>query len=242
MDFWTRFAIHTVIVAIGLGLFLRTLYGRARVLQSVQWTNLFDKIPERIQALLVIGFGQKKFLIDKREKSAGWMHFFIFWGFTILGVRVATAFAQGWFGPEFHLPLLGVDMLGGPYLLLKDIIEVFVLVSISYALVRWLILHPHRLYGFRPAEDRLAGQDHVEAIVILCCIGGIMLTDLCYEAGRYIAYPDVAHVVAERGWTPVASTLASVLPLGAGGATLLSELGWWGHNLLILFMLNLLPL
>jgi len=242
MDFWTRFAIHTLIVAVGLGLFLRTLYGRARALQSVRWTDLFDKIPERIQALLVIGFGQQKFLIDKREKSAGWMHFFIFWGFTILGVRVATAFAQGWFGPEFHLPLLGVDMLGGPYLLLKDIIEVFVLVSIGYALTRWLILHPHRLYGFRPAEDRLAGQDHVEAIVILCCIGGIMLTDLFYEAGRYITYPDVPHVMAERWWTPVASTLASVLPVGPSGATVISEVGWWGHNLLILFMLNLLPL
>jgi len=103
MDFWTRFAIHTVIVAIGLGLFLRTLYGRARVLQSVQWTNLFDKIPERIQALLVIGFGQKKFLIDKREKSAGWMHFFIFWGFTILGVQVIHMFGRMFF-PDFTLP------------------------------------------------------------------------------------------------------------------------------------------
>jgi hypothetical protein len=161
----------------GLGSSCAPLYGWARVLQSVKWTNLFDKIPERIQALLVIGFGQKKFLIDKREKSAGWMHFFIFWGFTILGVRVATAFAQGWFGPEFHLPLLGVDMLGGPYLLLKDLMEVFVLVSIGYALTRWLVLHPHRLYGFRPAEDRLAGQDHVEAIVTLLH-RRIMLTDL----------------------------------------------------------------
>jgi hypothetical protein len=135
MDFWTRFAIHTVLVAIGLGLFARTLYGRGRALLSARWTDLFDNIPARIQALLVFGFGQKKFLIDKRERSAGWMHFFIFWGFTILGVRVTTAFAQGWFGTEFHLPLLGIDMLGGPYLLLKDLIEVFVLVSIGYALV-----------------------------------------------------------------------------------------------------------
>ena len=108
--------------------------------------------------------------------------------------------------------------------------------------MRWLILHPHRLYGFRPAEDRLAGQDHVEAIVILCCIGGIMLTDLCYEAGRYIAQPGVATVVAERWWTPVASSLAKVLaPIGPSAATWISEGGWWGHNLLILFMLNLLP-
>ncbi len=242
MEIGARFVIHTLLVLVGLGLFLRTVYGRGMALMSVRPTNLFDKIPERIQALLVLGFGQKKFLIDEREKSAGWMHFFIFWGFTILGLRVATAFAQGWFGLEFHFPLLGADMLGGPYLLLKDVIEVFVLVSISYALVRWLIIHPHRLYGFRPAEDRLAGQDHVEALVILCCIGGIMITDLCFEAGRYIAHGDVAHIAQERAWTPVASTLASVLPLSPSGATGLYEFGWWGHNLLILFMLNLLPL
>jgi Fe-S oxidoreductase len=243
MEIGARFVVHTLLVFVGLGFFLRTLYGRARALMSTRWTDLFDNIPARIQALLVFGFGQKKFLIDQRERSAGWMHFFIFWGFTILGVRVMTAFAQGWFGFDFHLPLLGVDMLGGPYLLLKDLIEVFVLVSISYALVRWLILHPHRLYGFRPAEDRLAGQSHWEAIVILCCIGGIMLTDLCFEAGRYIAHPDVAYIAAERGWTPVASTCATVLaPIGSSAATMLAEAGWWGHNLLILLMLNLLPL
>ena len=242
MEIGARFVVHTLLVLVGLGFFSRTLYGRARALMSTRWTDLFDNIPARIQALLVFGFGQKKFLIDQRERSAGWMHFFIFWGFTILGVRVMTAFAQGWFGFDFHLPLLGVDMLGGPYLLLKDLIEVFVLVSISYALVRWLILHPHRLYGFRPAEDRLAGQSHWEAIVILCCIGGIMLTDLCFEAGRYIAHPDVAHIAAERGWTPVASTFATVLaPIGPSAATMLAEAGWWGHNLLILLMLNLLP-
>ncbi len=81
-----RFVLHSLLVIAAMGYFARTIYGRLRVLQSVRWTALFDRLPERINALLVYGFGQKKFLIDERERSAGWMHFFIFWGFTILGV------------------------------------------------------------------------------------------------------------------------------------------------------------
>ncbi len=239
----TRFVIHTLLVLAALGYFANTLRNRFRVLQAVRWTNLFDKIPERISALLVYGFGQKKFVIDTQDPGPSWMHFFIFWGFVILGVRVVTAFGQGWFGMQFHLPLLGPDMLGGPYLLLKDVMEVLVLCSISYALIRWLITHPPRLYGFRPAEDRLARQTHGEALVILCFIGGIMLTDLFFEAGRFIYMGDDPMELATRRWTPTASLLASVLaPAGPGTAHTLSEIGWWTHNLIILTFLNLLPI
>ena len=80
-EFGMRFVIHTILVLAGLGYFANTLYGRFRVLQAVRWTNLFDKIPERINALLVYGFGQKKFVIDKQDPGPSWMHFFIFWGF-----------------------------------------------------------------------------------------------------------------------------------------------------------------
>ena len=90
------------------------------------------------------------------------MHFFIFWGFTILGVQVVHMFARG-FIPGFTLPGLSVDLLGGPYLLLKDLIQVVVLGAIGMALYRWLVSHPARLYGFAPAENRLRGQSHGEA-------------------------------------------------------------------------------
>src|SRR3954452_11639319 len=177
-EFGLRFVVHTVIVLAALGYFANTLYRRFQVLRLVRWTDLFDRIPDRIRALIEYGFGQKKFVIDKQDPGPSWMHFFIFWGFMILAVRVVTAFGQGWFGLDFHLPLLGARQLGGPYLLLKDLIELLVLCSISYALIRWLITHPPRLYGFKPAEMRLAAQTHGEALLILCFIGGIMLTDL----------------------------------------------------------------
>src|SRR5882724_2485642 len=150
-----RFVVHSLLVVAALGYFANTLYGRFRVLQSVRWTKLFDRIPERVKSLLVLGFGQKKFVIVTQDPGPCWMHFLIFWGFMILALRVLTAFGQGWVGLGFHLPLLGIHQLGGPYMLLKDVMEVIVLGAVSYALVRWLIIHPPRLYGFRPAEERL---------------------------------------------------------------------------------------
>jgi len=237
-----RLVVHSLLVLVAAGYFVNTVYGRFRALQAVRRADLFDRIFERLKALLVYGFGQKKFVIDRREPGPSWMHFFIFWGFVILALRVVTVFGQGWFGMDFHLPLLGVHQLGGPYLLLKDLIEVVVLCAVAYALARWLVTHPPRLYGFRPAEQRLTGRSHGEAYLILCFIAGIMLTDLFFEAGRFVYEAANPEVAAERAWTPAASLLAGLIaPIGAAKAHTLSEIGWWGHNLIIMVFLNVLP-
>ena len=238
-----RFVVHTLLVLTALGYFANTLWGRFRVLRSVRWANLFDRWGERVEALIAYGFGQKKFVIDTQDPGPSWMHFFIFWGFNVLAIRVITAFSQGWLGLDFHLPLLGPTQLGGPYLLLKDVMEVIVIASVSYALVRWLFLHPRRLYGFLPAEQRLAHQKHTEALIILTFIAGIMLTDLFFEAGRFIYASSNPEVLAERRWVPTASLLSSIIaPIGPQKAQMVAEIGWWGHNLIILTFLNLLPL
>ncbi len=234
--------IHTLLVAIGLGLFARTISGRVKLLLRAAPDARFDRIGERIKSVLVYAFGQKKFLIDQRERQAGWMHFFIFWGFMVLGVKVVTAFSQGWLGREFHLPGLGVDQFGGPYLLLKDLIELAVLVAIIVAFYRWLVAHPERLFGFAPAENRKRGESHWEAFLILSFIAGIMITDLLYDAGRFIYDAGSDIVTQERQWEPFASMLAALLDgIGDSAARTMSEIGWWGHNVIILVFLNMLP-
>ncbi len=232
--------IFTLVLAAFLGYFARTIYRRFVVLANAKPAMRWDQVPERIKAVLVYAFGQKKFLIG--EQPAGWMHFFIFWGFTILGVQVIHMFVRG-FVPDFHLPLMSPNLLGGPYLLLKDIMEVVVLFWVGVALYRWGVSHPARLYGYAPAEDRLRGQSHWEAVLILVFIGTIMITGLLYDGGRlvYLAgHPMTEH---ERFWQPFSRIVAAVLtPLGPKGAKFFSDLGWWGHNLVVLTFLNLLPL
>ena len=58
----------------------------------------FDRIPERVRAVLVCAFGQRKFVRRNpgAERSAGWMHFFIFWGFFILGIQIITMFGRAY--------------------------------------------------------------------------------------------------------------------------------------------------
>ncbi|GIW39540.1 MAG: hypothetical protein KatS3mg076_0117 [Candidatus Binatia bacterium] len=234
----SRLVFALLIVAF-VGFFARTIYRRFLVLTKAAPAPRFDRIPERIRLVLVYAFGQKKFL--EGEQPAGWMHFFIFWGFVILAVQVVHMFARG-FVDEFYLPLLHPRLLGGPYLLVKDVMEVVVLFWVGVALYRWAVSHPERLYGYPPAEGRLRGQSHWEAFLILLFIATIMVTGLLYDAGRLVFLAGHEAIEAERPWQPVSALLAGWLKAaGPGTAEFLSDLGWWGHNLVILVFLNLLP-
>lgn len=236
--------IFLLCIAAAVGYLGRTLYRRFTVLTKVAAVPRFDSIGERIQAVLVYVFGQKKFVTPeqpKHDKRAGWMHFFIFWGFTILAIQVIHMFARG-FIDGFTLPLLSVNLLGGPYLLLKDIVQLTVLGAVSYALYRWLVTHPARLYGYAPAEDRLRGQSHGEAVLILCFIGTIMISGFLYDGGHLWAHSG-ADIDAERRWQPLSNLVGmSLFRLGGAGlAEGASNAGWWIHNLVILVFMNLLP-
>ncbi|MBI1817567.1 MAG: (Fe-S)-binding protein [Deltaproteobacteria bacterium] len=230
----------TLVLAAFLGYFARTIYGRVMVLTKAAPAAMLDRIPERIQAVLVYVFGQKKFVTG--EQPAGWMHFFIFWGFTILGVQVIQMFARG-FVADFYLPLMSPALLGGPYMLLKDLMQLVVLFWIGVALYRWAISHPARLYGYAPSENRLRGHSHWEAFLILSLIGLIMITGYLYDGGRLVYLAGQPMTEKERFWQPISRLVAVLLaPLGNSGAKFASDLGWWGHNLIILSFLNLLPL
>ena len=78
--------IFAPLLAVGLGFLARTLYRRFAVLLKVAPVPRFDRIRERINAVLDYALGQKKFVVGEQplpgDKAAGWMHFFIFWGFT----------------------------------------------------------------------------------------------------------------------------------------------------------------
>ncbi len=242
--------VFLALMAVALGLFGRTMYRRTVVLLKARPDARFDDIGQRVQNVLVYAFGQKKFVQGEprpdtplSEQGAGWMHFFIFWGFTILAIQVVHMFARA-FVDDFYLFPFSPHLLGGPYLLIKDFMEVIVLGCVAYALYRWRIEHPQRLYGFKPAEERLAGQSHWEAILILCFIGTIMISGKLYDGGRMIFEADNPDVQAEMWWQPFSYVVGNLLGYigGAGLAEFASDLGWWVHNCIILVFLNLLPL
>jgi Fe-S oxidoreductase len=233
--------LFTLVVFVAGGLFARTLYHRFRLLAAARPVDRFDQIPDRIIATLVYGFGQKKFVVG--EQPAGWLHFFIFWGFMILGVQVVTMFGRA-YSDHFFIPGLSPDLLGGPIMLLRDFMEVIVLVCVLTALYRWTFTHPQRLFGFRPAEEQLAGQSHIEARVILLFIMTIVLGGLIYDGGRLVFMAGDAEIEAGRFWEPISGLVGRLLSatVGVSGAQVASDIAWWAHNLVILVFLNVLPL
>src|SRR6516165_3092571 len=164
--------LFTLCVLAAVGVFFYQLWRRFQLLRSAVPVSRFDRIPERVRAVMVYAFGQKKFVRSNpgAERSAGWMHFFIFWGFFILGIQIITMFGRI-YSDSFVLPGFSLNLLGGPYMLLRDFTEVAVLIAVGVALARWGITHAPRLYGFLPPEKRQREKSHREAYVILIFIG-----------------------------------------------------------------------
>jgi len=234
--------LFTLCVAIGLGLFLYQVWGRLRILLVARQAPLFDHFAQRIWAALVYFLGQRKFIRSEvgivKERTSGWLHALVFWGFLVLGVQVVTLFGRA-YSPDFHVFPFTPGLLGKPYGLIRDLFEATVFVCWTALMTRWLLTRPARLYGYAPAENRLLGHSHWQAYLILSLIAVIVTSGAIYDAG-----PLVARGGEGAAWEPFAY-LMSVIFGALGGASLVgraSDVGWWAHNLAILTFLNFLPL
>jgi Fe-S oxidoreductase len=230
-----------IVLAVALAAFAAILGRRARLLLAAKPARRFDRLPERVRNTFVYAFGQKKFLTG--EQPAGLMHFVIFWGFVILGLQVITQFGRA-FSADWFIPGFGpTGPLGPPFFVVRDVLEALVIVAVLYALYRRLIAHTPRLFGFRPAEERMAHEPHWEGIVILVFILAIMVGGLFADAGLLSADRTSSLLRHERDWAPLTGPLASALDgFSTGTAHSLGEAGWWLHNVVVLTFLNLLPL
>jgi Fe-S oxidoreductase len=202
--------IYALIVLGALALFARNVYIRMRVLKAAQSVDKRGSIAERLLGVVVHVFGQARLLHG--DFKAGLMHFFIFWGFVVL----MFASLQGVFGEFLPFRLPFVDW--PPYMWLRDIFQVLVVLAVSYAAWRRLVTKPRRL------------TMSTEGLVILGLIGTLMLTDIVMTATTMPATPN---------WSPI-QTLASgwAIPVNP----LAAHIAHWINVLAFLTFLNLLPI
>src|SRR5437870_8902679 len=153
--------LFTVCLLLGVGLFIYQVWGRFNLLRAATGTFKVDRIPERLRAVVTIALGQEKFIRPEvswvRETLAGWLHFFVFWGFTVLGLQIVTMFGRA-YSEHFYVPLMSPSLLGGPYMFVRDCFEGIVLLCVLVLMARWAITRPMRLMGFAPAENRQRGH------------------------------------------------------------------------------------
>ncbi len=232
----------TLALAAGFSVFTWSIVSKLRLFFRMAPENRFDQPWRRLGLLFRIGLGQSKLVTPRRERSAGAMHFFIFWGFMVLALREVLLVGDA-YHPGFAelLPLLNSgSFLGYLYTFLYNVTEVIVLCMVLIALYRRLVLRPVRL------------DLNMEGIVILCLILGVVTTDLLYDAARFNLISVFGHDLhylhgsawgSEMTWAPFASLLAR--GMASWGETLnamVFQFGYWLHIGIILVFLNLLPL
>lgn len=226
VDYGYRALVGALALAVGGGLFARSMWIRTRLLLAGRPETRWDLVGERVKNLLAVGIGQRKMF---KEPVSGLMHAFTFWGFCILGLRTTMLFVQA-FAPSFHLP----GPLHAAYDFTKDITEAVVLAMILGFFYRRLVV--------RPARIHYSG----EALLILGFIGSLMVTDFLYDGLHYggLAKAGQADALAQVAAAPIGSALAALFAASSVDAATLQWLGeanYWLHLGIILVFMNLLP-
>jgi len=235
---------------------------RWQLLRIGRFINRFDRIPERISAVLRYAFAQEKMAY---YQPAGIAHKLIFVGFLVLLARTLVLWGRG-FDPTWNLLVLGPQQpLGKVYEFAKDIVAVLVMAGVSVFFYYRVIKHQKRL------------THSGEAILILGIIFTMMLADITYDGATLALaqrYPEacptgstaafgescrkMAEIVAPLGLGQPGAAEAhsgfSFFPSPAGSAmsvllhklsptalVVVAKIGFWTHATLPLVFLNLLP-
>ena len=165
--------IYILIPLIGVGAFAYIIFRRMRPLLNSAAEDRFDRIPDRIRAVLKIWLGQWR---HPRYLLAGVMHISLFAGFLILGARSTQLVFLG-FTDGFQLPGFG-GAFGSFYNVLKDYAATWVLIAVAVAAVRRGIIKPARY-----AVPARYGRDHTwEALLVLGLIATLVITESLFEA------------------------------------------------------------
>lgn len=219
----------TVLLAIGLGIFANTARKRLALMRvAAAPVCRSDRASERVAGVMRYMFGQLRMF---RYRDAGIAHALIFAGFVVLLLRTLILIGRGYaHNPGFGYWVLDDGtLLGNAYNFVKDLVGLGVIGGVAYFLYLRLVRRPARM------------ELSVEGLVILLMILGLILCDLSYEAAG-IVHEGSGKGVPFRLTTPVASCVAQVLghmPIDA--ANNLHVLGFWGHTVLVLAFLNILP-
>ena len=184
----------------------------------------FGQISRRIDAVVTYVFGHKRVLDDK---SYGIMHMFYLYGFLILGVGHMELVLSGLSKFMLHFdmqPFFYRDFLPSyvikPFELTQDLMAFLVVVVVSIALYRRIVIPKSRLL---PRSK--------DAEIILWLIGALYVTFFIYVPSEALLRARAGEFgLAFHWYMPVSSVLASTFShLPDGMVRLLHSFGFWTH-------------
>lgn len=210
------------LLVVALSVFAFSVSRWWKVISAGKPDHRFNDYGKRVKNLVMIAFLQTKIL--KGDVKAGLMHAIIFWGFCIIGLRTILLFGLG-FSPAFA-SWFTESIPGLAYTFLLNIILALVMLAVSYAAYRRVVLKVSRL------------TPSIEAVFILFMIFMLCLTDFVFE-GTHLAH-DRTHAL----WAPISALFGLTFHaanLSPQTLTILASGSYLLHVFLILLFLNFLP-
>jgi Fe-S oxidoreductase len=188
-----------------------------------------DDLPSRILTGAKIALSNEKQF--NRDRFAGVMHGFIFWGFltlligtTILaididGYRLLTG--ESFFVGDFYLS----------YSLVMDFMGLLFVVGVGMALYRRYAERNHRLWGKHTSLE----DDAFVWTLFLLGVGGYVIEGLRIRATGFPEFESVSFVGYFVG------LVVQGVGISAAGAETLYWFGWWSHALIAFGFIALIP-
>lgn len=213
--------IFSVLFFGAIGLFFRNIFRIRSYLALGRYDDRFSNSFTRFLNVIKIGIGQSKIF---RDPLAGLMHALIFWGFLVLISAVIEAFIQGFY-KDFTLAVIG--SFSKVIFASQDIFGLLVIISVIYALIRRLIIHPKRLQG--------DGHTNFDAVFILCMIFAVIITMFGVNSSKIYLHTEYHNYYTAHFIASLLSSLFKSYP------SLYYNIFWWAHVIIILTFLNYLP-
>lgn len=207
-----------IVTAYAVYLFVYLVKTRLAYIKLGQKEQFDQRFKERLRAIWVNVFGQKKLLKDKKS---GIIHVMFFYGFILVQFGAIDFIIKG-LAPGRNLPL-------GPvypaFTFFQEIVTFLILIAVGWAFYR------------RYIEKLVRLKRNFKAGLVLIFIGGLMLTVLLGNGMNLIWH--------EHGlsWSePIASGIAFMLSgVGKTGAAVIFYIAWWIHLLFLLSFLVYVP-
>jgi heterodisulfide reductase subunit C/nitrate reductase gamma subunit len=185
---------------------------------------------KRIWITLEVALGQSKIF---RRPVIGFLHALVFWGFCVILIGSIEMIIDGLFNYEKSLQFLGpfYDII----IASGDIFSLLVAISIVIFLIRRIFLHIKRFEGIE-----MKRISHIDANIALTLILLLMISLTLMNA----AYCGIQIISGTSiiGFYPVGNTIAMAFQgFSHETLTLVYEISWWSHILLIFLFINILP-
>lgn len=217
-----------ILMFIPLAIFFYGVYLRVRIWLTARGKlERSDHIGARIVSFLKYTFGQVR-VIEK--PLAGWMHFFLFWGFVVL--FIATASFALWNITGFP-PLTGNVYIYFSWLI--DVLGFLAMVGIVVLAIIRYIIRPDRLNDSKPLDGW-----------ILALIFAILFTGYVVEGLRVAAQiklaPTMAHIAYERTASPIGWLFAGLFKGTILNSVLVwHRILWWSHMAISFLFIAMVP-